>query len=123
MRVRQCGRVWRLTRLCWRLDGIERVRSRHKHFGIFTCEQVAPHALLTGAPARLRLPHSRWNSVSADQLTSKGYQVLTRTSDGAVDTFVKQDAGLFVFFQGHPEYESTRLWASTGGTYGGISRR
>jgi homoserine O-succinyltransferase len=35
--------------------------------------------------------------------------VLTRTSDGGVDTFVKQDAGLFVFFQGHPEYESETL--------------
>ena len=29
--------------------------------------------------------------------------------DGGVDTFVKQDAGLFVFFQGHPEYESETL--------------
>jgi homoserine O-succinyltransferase len=35
--------------------------------------------------------------------------VLTRTSDGGIDTFVKQDAGLFVFFQGHPEYESATL--------------
>ncbi len=91
------------------LDGIERVRSQHKHFGIFTCEQAAPHALLAGAPASLRLPHSRWNGVSAGQLTANGYQVLTRTSDGGVDTFVKQDAGLFLFFQGHPEYESETL--------------
>jgi homoserine O-succinyltransferase/O-acetyltransferase len=91
------------------LDGIERVRSQHKHFGIFTCEQAAPHALLAGAPASLRLPHSRWNGVSAVELAAKGYQVLTRTSDGGVDTFVKQDAGLFVFFQGHPEYESETL--------------
>jgi homoserine O-succinyltransferase len=91
------------------LDGIERVRSQHKHFGIFTCEQAARHALLAGAPPRLRNPHSRWNGVSADQLAVKGYQVLTRTSDGGVDTFVKQDSGLFVFFQGHPEYESETL--------------
>ena len=35
--------------------------------------------------------------------------MLTRTSDGGVDTFVKQDAGLFVFFQGHPEYQSETL--------------
>jgi homoserine O-succinyltransferase len=91
------------------LDGIERVRSQHKQFGIFTCEQSAPHALLAGAPASLHLPHSRWNGLSAGQLTAEGYQVLTRTSDGGVDTFVKQDAGLFVFFQGHPEYESETL--------------
>jgi homoserine O-succinyltransferase len=91
------------------LDGIERVRSQHKHFGIFTCEQAAPHALLAGAPASPRVPHSRWNGVSAGQLAAEGYQVLTRTSDGGVDTFVKQDAELFVFFQGHPEYESETL--------------
>ena len=91
------------------LDGIERVRSQRKHFGIFTCEQAAPHALLAGAPASLRFPHSRWNGLHAGQLVSEGYQVLTRTSDGGVDSFVKQDAGLFVFFQGHPEYESETL--------------
>jgi homoserine O-succinyltransferase len=91
------------------LDGIERVRSQHKQFGIFTCEQTAPHALLAGAPSSLRVPHSRWNGLSAGQLAAKGHQVLTRTSDGGVDTFVKQDAGLFVFFQGHPEYESETL--------------
>jgi homoserine O-succinyltransferase len=91
------------------LDGVERVRSRHKHFGILTCEQAAAHALLAGVPARLCVPHSRWNGVAADQLAARGYQVLTRTGDGGVDTFVKQDEGLFLFFQGHPEYESETL--------------
>jgi homoserine O-succinyltransferase len=91
------------------LDGIERVRSRHKHFGIFTSEQVAPHALLAGAPASLRFPHSRWNGLSVGQLATQGYQVLTRNGSSGVDTFVKHDAALFVFFQGHPEYESETL--------------
>jgi homoserine O-succinyltransferase len=35
--------------------------------------------------------------------------VLTRTSDGGADTFVKQDKGLSVFFQGHPEYQAETL--------------
>ena len=91
------------------LDGIERVRSQRKHFGIFNCEQVVPHSLLAGIPATVRVPHSRWNGLSAEQLSAKGYQVLTRAGDSGVDTFVKQDAGLFVFFQGHPEYESNSL--------------
>jgi homoserine O-succinyltransferase/O-acetyltransferase len=91
------------------LDGIQRMRSPNKHFGIFTCEQAAPHAMLAGAPASLRLPHSRWNGLSADELAENGYQVLTRTSDGGVDIVVKQDGGLFVFFQGHPEYQSGSL--------------
>jgi homoserine O-succinyltransferase len=91
------------------LDGIERVRGPHKRLGIFTCEQAAAHTLLAGAPATLRIPHSRWNGVAADQLAANGYQVLTCTSDGDVDAFVKLDAALFVFFQGHPEYESETL--------------
>lgn len=91
------------------LDGIQRVRSQQKHFGIFACEQVAPHALFAGAPETLRIPHSRWNGLSADQLAAEGYQVLTYNGASGVDTFVKQDAGLFVFFQGHPEYESQTL--------------
>jgi homoserine O-succinyltransferase len=91
------------------LDGVERVRSRHKHFGILTSQQVAPHPLMAGAPATLRFPHSRWNGVSAGQLVANGYQVLTRTGDGGVDAFVKEDAGLFVFLQGHPEYEVDTL--------------
>jgi homoserine O-succinyltransferase len=45
----------------------------------------------------------------ADQLAAEGYQVLTHTRDGGVDAFVKQDAGLMVFFQGHPEYEADTL--------------
>jgi homoserine O-succinyltransferase/O-acetyltransferase len=91
------------------LDGVERVRGPHKRVGIFTCEQISAHALLAGAPASLRIPHSRWNGVPADRLAANGYQVLTRTSDGEVDAFVKEDAALFVFFQGHPEYESETL--------------
>lgn len=91
------------------LDGIERVRSPHKHFGIFPCEQAGPHRLLAGAPANLRLPHSRWNGLSASQLTDNRYQVLTRTADGGVDTFVKQEEGLYLFFQGHPEYHTETL--------------
>jgi homoserine O-succinyltransferase len=91
------------------LDGIERVRSPRKHFGIFACRQTGPHALLAGAPASLRFPHSRWNGVSADELAAKGYEVLTRTDDDGVDTFVKHDEGLFVFVQGHPEYQAETL--------------
>jgi homoserine O-succinyltransferase/O-acetyltransferase len=91
------------------LDGIERVRGPHKRVGIFPCEQAAAHPLLAGAPDRLRFPHSRWNGVAADQLTANGYQMLTRTSDGDVDSFVKHDAAMHVFFQGHPEYEAETL--------------
>ena len=91
------------------LDGVSRIRSQHKHFGIFECEQLSDHTLTSGAPSRFKLPHSRWNGLSEDELTACGYKVLTRSADAGVDTFVKQQKSLFVFFQGHPEYESNTL--------------
>jgi homoserine O-succinyltransferase len=39
-------------------------------------------------------------------LAARGYRVLSRAQDAGVDTFVQQHGSLFVFFQGHPEYES-----------------
>ncbi|MGH9593932.1 MAG: homoserine O-acetyltransferase/O-succinyltransferase family protein, partial [Bryobacteraceae bacterium] len=43
-------------------------------------------------------------------LTACGYRVLTRSARAGVDTFVKQKNSLFVFFQGHPEYEADSLF-------------
>jgi homoserine O-succinyltransferase/O-acetyltransferase len=91
------------------MDGIGRIRSDEKHFGIFECERLSDHLLTADTPSRIRLPHSRWNGISEDALTSCGYDVLTRSKDAGVDTFVKHQKSLFLFFQGHPEYESNTL--------------
>jgi len=91
------------------LDGISRVRRSEKLCGIFKCARAADHPLMAGTPACFRLPHSRWNGVPEDQLTSCGYCVLTRAADAGIDTFMKQHKTLFLFFQGHPEYESDTL--------------
>ncbi len=91
------------------MDGIERRRSEAKHFGIFACDRVSDHWLLKGAGDRVSIPHSRWNGVGEGDLVARGYEVVTRTADGEVDTFVKQENGVFVFFQGHPEYETDTL--------------
>jgi homoserine O-succinyltransferase len=91
------------------LDGIERVRSNNKHCGVFECEQLSRHQLTYGTPLGFALPHSRWNGLSEAELMDCGYSVLTRAGAAGVDTFVKQLKSLFVFFQGHPEYESNTL--------------
>jgi homoserine O-succinyltransferase len=91
------------------MDGIERRKSEHKHFGVLECTRESGHPLLTGTPPRFRVPHSRWNGVAAEELESRGYTVLARSKAAGVDTFVKQDGSLFVFFQGHPEYEADTL--------------
>jgi homoserine O-succinyltransferase/O-acetyltransferase len=88
------------------MDGIARVRCNDKLFGIFECVRAADHPLTACTESGFRLPHSRWNGVPEDDLTACGYRVLTRSGDAGVDTFIKQR---FVFFQGHPEYESDTL--------------
>jgi homoserine O-succinyltransferase len=91
------------------MDGIGRVKENDKVFGIFECARVSDHPLTAGAASQFRLPHSRWNGVPEDQLADCGYKVLTRSANAGVDTFIKQQKRLLVFFQGHPEYESDTL--------------
>ena len=70
---------------------------------------MSDHPLTAGAPPRFIVPHSRWNGLSEEDLVARGYSVLTRIAGVGVDTFVKEENSLFVFFQGHPEYDSDTL--------------
>jgi len=90
-------------------DGITRRRLKEKRFGLFECIRASDHPLAAGVPQHLVMPHSRWNDVSEEELTAHGYSVLTRGEDAGVDAFFKQTESLFVFFQGHPEYEANTL--------------
>jgi homoserine O-succinyltransferase/O-acetyltransferase len=92
-------------------DGIERQRLDDKLLGVFEHDVVAEHPLLNGQPPRLSVPHSRYNDLPEAALTSCGYRVLTRSAEAGADTFVREEksSSLFVFFQGHPEYETDTL--------------
>lgn len=91
------------------LDGVDRHRLNDKRFGVFRFSQASVHPLTAGAPSFLHVPHSRWNDIRETDLTDTGYRILTRTKTGAVDAFLKQRKSLFVFLQGHPEYEANTL--------------
>jgi homoserine O-succinyltransferase/O-acetyltransferase len=91
------------------LDGIDRRLLSDKRFGVFACDRVSDHPLIATTPYRLEMPHSRWNEISEDELVARGYHVLTRSEDAGVDAFLKQRKSLYVFFQGHPEYEAATL--------------
>jgi homoserine O-succinyltransferase len=91
------------------IDGIARRPLGDKRFGVFECVPVSDHPLTATAPIRLQMPHSRWNEVPEEALLACGYRVLTRSADAGVDAFVKQRKSLFVFFQGHPEYDAITL--------------
>jgi homoserine O-succinyltransferase len=92
------------------LDRIDRHQLGRKRIGIFNHSKVLDHPLMKNAPAQLRIPHARWNEISEEALAQTGYHVLTRSADAGADMFVKhQKNSLFVFFQGHPEYDTHSL--------------
>ncbi|MGA7524562.1 MAG: homoserine O-succinyltransferase [Acidobacteriaceae bacterium] len=93
------------------LDGIQRVRSKHKHCGVFDCSRTSNHPLFAQLPQHFRMPHSRWNGLPKDKLTGSGYELLALAGDAGVDCFLRQETGesLFLFFQGHPEYQPDTL--------------
>jgi homoserine O-succinyltransferase len=92
------------------LDGIERQPLLNKRFGLFECKPAGAHELTSGTSGG-RVPHSRWNEIPENELASRGYRVLTRSDEVGADAFVKnQGSGsLFVFLQGHPEYDADTL--------------
>jgi homoserine O-succinyltransferase len=91
-------------------DGIQRHRLPDKQFGVFDSTRNGEHALTSHIADRIRFPHSRWNEVRSNELTSCGYTVLTESAQAGVDLFVKKKKNsLFVHFQGHPEYGAQTL--------------
>jgi homoserine O-succinyltransferase len=91
-------------------DGIGRHPLSDKQFGVFDFAKTADHQLTSGTSQTIRFPHSRWNEVRAEELSANGYLVLTKSTEGGVDSFIKKKKrSLFVHFQGHPEYGAQTL--------------
>jgi homoserine O-succinyltransferase/O-acetyltransferase len=90
-------------------DAIRRHPLPDKRFGVFGYDRVSDHPLTSGSADVLRFPHSRWNEVREQELSSCGYTIVTRSENAGVDLFVRQTKSLFVHFQGHPEYDTRTL--------------
>lgn len=92
-------------------DGIERRPLDDKLSGVFDCDVSADSPLLKNTPARLRVPHSRYNDLPEAALVAAGYRILGGSPLVGVDAFARmeRDRSLFVFFQGHPEYDTDTL--------------
>jgi homoserine O-succinyltransferase len=91
------------------LNDIERQPIGQKCSGIFDFELTGTHPVAAGLPAKIQFPHSRYNELPEEDLVAGGYSILTTSANAGVDTFVKQGRSLFLFFQGHPEYEAPTL--------------
>jgi homoserine O-succinyltransferase len=91
-------------------DGIDRRPLSEKCVGVFEQLRTKEHAMLKGTQQILPMPHSRWNEIPEESLRTHGYEILTQSIESGVDIFTKQQMRcLFVFLQGHPEYETLSL--------------
>jgi homoserine O-succinyltransferase len=91
------------------IDGIDRCALSEKLSGIFDCTKDEDHRFMVRAPSRWRVPHSRHNGLPEEALVSQGYRILSRSPDAGADMFVKHSKSLFIFLQGHPEYDPGAL--------------
>jgi homoserine O-succinyltransferase len=91
------------------IDGINR-RARHEKLsGVFDSVKATDHAIVVDAPSQWSVPHSRYNDLPEEALVSSGYCILSRLPGTGADMFVKQRRSLFLFVQGHPEYDPGAL--------------
>jgi homoserine O-succinyltransferase len=99
----------------YRLDGVARRRLPNKLFGLFECTSVSHNErewdVNPWVPDRFWVPHSRWNDIFRDahELSELGYRALSQSQFSGPDIFVRKKRSLFVFCQGHPEYETDSL--------------
>jgi homoserine O-succinyltransferase len=90
-------------------DGIERQRLAHKRCGMFDHVKVEWHALTERLGPNIRVAHSRYNDISAQDVARCGYHILTQSPEAGIDLFIRQKRNTWLFFQGHPEYDAGAL--------------
>ena len=92
-----------------RLDGLTRSRAREKISGVFAFEVAAKDWATRGAADSILVPHSRHNGLSRSDLAQHGYHISSWSGDVEVDCFWRREPSLFLFTQGHPEYNADTL--------------
>jgi homoserine O-succinyltransferase len=91
------------------LDGIARQAFADKLSGVFECEKSVSHDLFPGQPSQWFVAHSRHNGLAEKMLAARGYRILCRSPETGPDIFMRQGRSLFLFLQGHPEYDQHAL--------------
>lgn len=92
------------------LHGIERIKLPEKRWGVYSHRLAsANHPLLRRVNTRFNAPHSHVYEVTEEQLRGAGIPALAVSEEAGVHLAVSSDGFRFVFFQGHPEYDSNSL--------------
>ncbi len=90
--------------------GQKRQPQPQKIWGVFPHRVVdKTHPLVSDVDSRFHVPHSRWNAVTPAQFLEAGLRVLAKSSEVGVHLATSHDGLRFVFFQGHPEYDTVSL--------------
>lgn len=90
--------------------GQKRNLLRSKKWGVFRHQVIDTlHPLVDDINSEFDVPHSRWNSVYAEQFEAAGLKILVTGDDGCVHLAASPDGFRTIFFQGHPEYDTVSL--------------
>ena len=90
--------------------GQKRRPQPRKIWGVFPHAVMdKKHPLVNDVNTRFDVPHSRWNAVERDQFDAAGLRVLVESEQVGVHLATSPDGLRFVFFQGHPEYDTVSL--------------
>ncbi|TNF97829.1 MAG: homoserine O-succinyltransferase [Gammaproteobacteria bacterium] len=90
--------------------GKKRIPQPDKIWGVFPHHVVnKTHPLVWDINTRFDVPHSRWNAITREQFDEAGLHVLAESQEIGVHLATSEDGFRFVFFQGHPEYDTISL--------------
>jgi homoserine O-succinyltransferase len=89
---------------------VERVELPERRWGVYPHQSlVADHPLLSGVEAPVYAPHSHRYDIDHAAMDNAGVNVLVAGGEAGVHMGVSNDQFKYVFFQGHPEYDSISL--------------
>jgi homoserine O-succinyltransferase len=89
---------------------VNRIELPQRRWGVFEHRVlVDDHPLLAGVEAPVLAPHSHRYDIPREAMESAGQTVLIAGAEAGVHMAVSEDQFRFVFFQGHPEYDSISL--------------
>ena len=90
-------------------DGIARHRAVDKISGVYSFKTSVDDWSMHGAGPWILVPHSRYNCLAREDLERYGYNISSWSESVGVDTFWRREPSLFLFLQGHPEYNADTL--------------
>jgi homoserine O-succinyltransferase/O-acetyltransferase len=91
------------------LAGVERRRMPKKISGVYSFQRLGGDWTGEKAGSALLAPHSRYNGLDRDELERNGFHIGSWSRETGVDMFWREEPSLFVFLQGHPEYNADTL--------------